>query len=301
MSDPAENKSRRLAWRILRIVLPLMVLATGFFGVQIWMVWDEQQRAKPEIAGKQITLPSSAKADVARLAGSSEAESPVVPQMPSLQVKAPESGNQAISATLPGITYYRLQAGSFEDSRGAEKLRLKLSELGYGSVVVPAEGRNKVVLMLFFSQDQVKRIRTDIESVGVSGYAEKFSVPAALLMLRSDSRRLQDFVNGTLIELPELLRELCDHYYLYELQGMDPAIHKGIMLKQLSRLSDMRTAVENMTVAKEDQPLQRRLAAYLDGYIRYMEKAEKVTGLDRNVLWPGLMEQIEAYQKLGQE
>ncbi len=296
MSEPHDPPQPKSIWRVLKFILPLLFLFIGFFGVQIWMVWDEQNSVKPD---KPISVESKAatvKADLAKLAEPSKAtplETPITLTKPAVD------NEQAITSGIPGISYYRLQVGSFKEAQGAEKLKKKLQEMGYGSLTVKNTERSEVFTMIFFSQDQAAAIQDRLASKGVSGYPEKVTVPMRGIMLQGDSERLQGFMDGSLIEVPELLRELCDTYYIYESQGLDASAHSAFLLQQISRVSDLKTRVENMQVSPADQALQTELKDYLAGYLKYLESAKKVKTLDRKSLWPGLLERIESFAALG--
>lgn len=295
MADPQDSAPKPGIWRILKFILPVLFLLIGFFGVQIWMVWDEKDAVKTETPVSAEASVRSAKAELAKLSGDVKAETPVAPMKGGAAVPGAE---QAITAEIPDIEYYRIQVGSFENPQGAEKLKQKLSEMGYGSVMVKSDNQTKVIAMAFFSREQADALKTSMDSKGVSGYPEKVVVPAEMALLQSDSGRLQGFMDGTLVEVPEMLRELCDFYYLYENQPLNTKEHEALTLKQITRLSDMRSQVENMQVAEVDQGLQKQLRAYLDGYVQYLEKARKVGKYDRRSLWPGLLERLEAYGQL---
>lgn len=296
MADSSDLPKKKGAWRILKYVLPLFFLLTGFFGVQIWMVLDEREREKPEaIVTGEMKAPAI-KADVAKIA---ESQGQVPGEKPVILAKAPAGSEQAVTSEIPQLVYYRLQTGSFKDKQGAEKLRKKLQEMGYGSLVINDGGQFAVITMAFFSREQAETLQEHLETKGIKGYPEKVTVPADMILLKGDSGRLQGFMDGSLPEIPEMLRETCDFYYIYESQGMDPASHDAMVLKQITRLSDMKTVIENMQVAPEDQELQRQFGEYLSGFIQYLEKAKKISKLDRKALWPGLLDRIEAYAGLG--
>lgn len=295
MADPNDAPRKKGVFRIVKFVLPLIVLFVGFFGVQIWMIWDEQNAVNPD---KPITNnggASNIKADLARIAGSTDAVSEKTPAEPSAE------NEQAITAGLPGLEYYRLQVGSFKDPHGAEKLSSKLKEMGYGSIIVISGDQSKVVTMSFFSREQADTIQSALASEGVAGFSDKTTVPAKMTLLHPDSILLQSFLDDTFIEIPEMLRELCDTYYVYEGKRFVSKTHESFVLKQISKLSDMKTIVENMQVGEKDQELQNRLKAYLTGYVHYLEKAKNAKAYDRKILWPGLLDAIESFGRLGQE
>lgn len=294
MTGPETARTRQRVWRILKYLLPVLFLLIGFFGVQIWMMLDEQNAEDPAKPSSLDTDASRIKADLASITQPSEAsaeETPVV-------LSKPTAVEQAVTAEIPGITYYRLQVGSFEDPQGVEKLRKKLKEMGYGSLGISGDKQSKVVAMAFFSRDQAAAVQSNMEAQGISGYPEKITVPSQMVLLQGSSQRLQSVMDASLTEVPEMLRELCDYYYMYESKGMDAEVHKALLLKHISRISDMKSSVENMQIAPEDQPLRTKLGDYLSRHLLYLEKAKNVKTLDRVSLWPGLMDGIEGFGKL---
>lgn len=298
MAEPTETPQKQGAWRVIKFILPLVFLFSGFFGVQIWMVMDEQKIGKAEKPVTQNAVENTAKANLAKL---SDASAPASSETP-IPVSHPQkSSEQASASKIPGMEYYRLQVGSFENTKGAEKLQKKLRAMGYGSLAVNTEGQSKVIVMTVFSQDQSEMLKSALESKGVSGYPEKVSNQDVMILLQNDSKRLQSFMDASLMEVQAMLRELSDHYYIYESQGLNSKEYENLVVSQISRLSDMKTSVENMQVAAEDQVLQGQLKEYLAGYLRYLEKVEKVKKMDRVLLWPGLIERVEAYAQLGMQ
>lgn len=295
MAEPEKSPNGQGIWRIVKIVLPLAFLLIGFFGVQVWMALDEQNAVKPDKKSGMETDSSRIKTDLAKITKSSGTGSP---ETPVTLAKTPVGNEQAITSEIPEVVCYRLQVGSFKDPSGAEKLKKKLQEMGYGALVIPSDGQSKVVAMMFFSREQAETVLADMQAHGLSGYPEKVTTPSAMVLLQGGSQRLQSFMDSSLIEIPEMLRELCDYYYLYESQGLDKEAHEAIVLKQIARISDMKTAVENMQIAQEDQGLQTQVKDYLTEYLKYLEKAKKVKSLDRKSLWPGLMDRIEAFGKI---
>lgn len=298
MNEPDNVPEKPGVWRILRILLPLLFLFTGFFGVQIWMIWDEENTVKPEQDVSMSVAANSAKADLAKLteAGSGAPKAVNIKNEQPAVVK-----EQAIAADIPGLEYFRLQVGSFENPSGAEKLKNKLKDMGYGSLIIKEGQLSEVATMYFFSRDQAENLQGRMASQAVSGFPEKVVISPRMVMLKGDSHRLQDFMDGTLIEIPEMLRELCDFYYIYESQGMDVKAHETLILKQVASVSDMKTAVENMQSGLEDQELQTQLKDYLSAYVQYLEKVKKVKSFDRQLLWPGLMDRIEAFGRIGEQ
>lgn len=296
MAQPDVIPQKHGVWRILKFLLPLVFLVVGFFGIQVWMVWDEENTTQPEKPIAAESIASQVKSDLAKMKESSGA---VSQETPVTLVKQSDGTEQAITSEIPELEYYRLQAGSFKDPKGAEKLKTKLQEMGYGSLIIKSSDQLKVVVMTFFSREQAESIQSEMKSKGVAGYSEKITIPKSMTLLQKDSGRLQNFMDSSLIEIPEMLRELCDYYYLYENQGMDTKDHEALVLKQISRLSDMKSSVENMQVNLDDQVLQTRLKDYLAGYMNYLEKVRKVKKLDRKSLWPGLVDQIEGFGRLG--
>lgn len=101
-------------------------------------------------------------------------------------------------------------------------------------------------------------------------------------------------MDGSLAELPELLRELGDYYYLYESQGFAPEDHGKLVLRQQSRLTDMRSAVTNMTVAEDDKKVQTALTAFISDYLSYLETVSGQKAFKRAVFWPGLLRLTES-------
>ncbi len=258
------------------------------------MIWDEQNAMNPD---KPITNDGGAsniKADLAKITGSTDAVTEKTPTEPSAE------NEQAITAGLPGLEYYRIQVGSFKDPHGAEKLSRKLKEMGYGSIIVISGDQSKVVTMSFFSREQADSIQSALASEGVAGFSDKTTIPAKMTLLNPDSILLQSFLDDTFIEIPEMLRELCDTYYVYEGKRFISKTHESLILKQISNLSDMKTIVENMQVGEKDQELQNRLKSYLTEYVHYLEKAKNTKTFDRKILWPGLLDAIESFGRLGQ-
>lgn len=298
MAGPSEAPQKNWGHKILFIGLPLLFLFIGFFGIQIWMVWDEKNTVKPDKPIAAKVLASTIKADLAKITESGDVPLSVSKETPATPPKTSAIGEQAITSEIPGMEYYRIQVGSFADPEGAEKLKKKLHEMKYGSVVVKNDDQSKVIAMTFFSREQAEAVKVEMEEKGVSGYPEKIVVPPTMTMLKADSIRLQTFMDGSLIEIPEMLRELCDYYYIFESQGMDLEAHQKVVLKQISQLSDMKTSIENIQVNKEDQALQTQLNAYLTEYMQYLEKAGKTKTMDRKTLWPGLVNRIEAFGQL---
>ncbi len=295
LPEPSDAPEKQGVWRIIKYILPLLFLFAGFFGIQIWMVMDEKQLQKPEMEIGESMPANSAKADVAKFTTQEAA----VPGEKAIVVQKTKKGSEQASASkIPGMEYYRLQAGSFENQQGAEKLKKKLREMGYGSFIVNADKTSKVIVMTVFSKDQSEMLKTELEAKGVSGYTEKVSVQDAMILLEQDSTRLQGFMDASLTEIQAMLRELCDHYYIYEIQGINPKEYGALVVSQVSRISDMKTEVDNMEVGVEDRVLQEQLSAYLEEYARYLEKVGKVKKMDRTLLWPGIIERIEAYGQI---
>ncbi len=300
MSETGAKEKAQRWWRVLRIALPLLFLFSGFFGVQIWMAMDERQASGDE---KPVQLPveaNSAKAQVAKLASGGDgaaqsAEAPVSAPPPA--AVAPDE--QALAAQFPELTCYRIQAGSFKDPAGAEKLRRKLEETGYGSVAVTTGGSTDVFLMVFFSREQAGSVAKTIAADGVAAVAEKAAYPARMTLLRGGSARLQSFMDGSLAELPELLRELGDYYYLYESQGFSREDHGQLVLRQQSRLTDMKSAVTNMTVAEADKKIQSAVSAFISDYLAYLDAVSGQKAFRRTVFWPGLLRLTESLGTLG--
>lgn len=304
MSEPNVREKPPLWWRIARIVLPVLFLFTGFFGVQVWMVWDQNQTPT---ADQPVVLASeshNAKADVAKLstggsAQAADAEQPLDAE--ALPVKVASAEEQALSASYPGTVFYWLQAGSFSDPAGAEKLRKRLGELGYGAVTVKESDHNDVVIMAFFSRDQADSVCRRVTEDGVTAVVEKVSRPARMVLLNPGSERLQTFMDGALSEMPELLRELGDYSYLYESQGFSKEDHEKLVVRQLARLSDMKSAIANMTVDPDDKALQTQLTDFITDYIGYLEKIKRMTSLKRAELWPGFLRLTESLTTLNVE
>ncbi len=292
MAEPKDESQKNGIWRIMKYLLPILVLFSGFFGVQIWMILDEQSTEKTEQAVSLNTGENSAKAVVAKLAASTDTHTENTP----IPLPAPaKNDEQAVTSKIPGMEYYRLQVGNFDESGGAKKLKSKLQEMGYGSAIIDREGSSKVIVMTFFSRDQADMIKERLEGAKISVYPEKITVQDSMLMFGKDSRRLQDFMDSSMPEIQAMLRELCDHYYLYESRGMNTKEHEALVVSQMSRLSDMKTAIENMQVSKEEQALQTLIKEYLAGYIGYLERIRSVKKLERSLLWPGAIERIEAF------
>lgn len=296
MAEPNTAAEKKSLWRILKYVLPVLFLAAGFFGVQIWMVLDEKNAEKPDTPITAEMKAPAIKADIAKISASAGT---ATPETPVTVVKPPAGSEQASASQIPELVYYRLQAGSFDDPQGADKFRKKLSEMGYGAMVIKAGAQSKVIVMAFFSREQAETVQGAMEAKGVSGYPEKITVPSQMVLLQSGSQRLQTFMDGSLVEIPEMLRELCDYYYIYENQGMDVEAQSTLILKQIGQISDMKTAIENMQVAPEDQMLQVRIKDYLTGYLQYLEKAKKSRVMDRKSLWPGLLNCVDGFERIG--
>lgn len=306
MSETDAKEKAPRWWRILRVALPLLFLLSGFFGIQIWMTLDEQRTAGEE---KPVQLPieaNSAKAQVAKLAAGGEGAAGSEAGSAEVPVSAPPgpggsvaSEEQALSAQYPEVVCYRIQAGSFKDPAGAEKLRKKLGEAGYGSMALTAGGNTDVFLMVFFSREQAGTVAKAVAADGVAAVAEKAVHPARMILLQGGSARLQSFMDGSLAELPELLRELGDYYYLYESQGFAPEDHGKLVLRQQSRLTDMRSAVTNMTVAEDDKKVQTALTGFIADYLSYLETVSGQKTFKRAVFWPGLIRLTESLGTLG--
>lgn len=297
MSEPNDAPEKQGVWRIIKYILPLLFLLVGFFGVQIWMVLDEKELQKPKEEITESGTGNTAKANVAKFV---EKTPSATADEKAIVVSQPQkSGEQANASKIPGMEYFRLQVGSFENTQGAEKLKKKLVDMGYGSMIINADNKSKVVAMVVYSKDQSDMLKTELEAKGVSCYTEKVSVQDTMILLQKDSTRLQGFMDTTLSEVQAMLRELCDHYYIYEIQGMDTKEFKALIVSQTSRISDMKTEVENMQVGTEDRVLQDKLVVYLEEYAYYLEKVEKTKKMDRTLLWPGIIERIEVYGKIG--
>lgn len=299
-SDQQPDKKSRL--RFIKYLLPPLFLLIGFFGVQIWMILDTKAMEDSENALSILTEGSAAKAQVKNIsAGNGDGGTPIATGTISASGGAADVEEQSAYARYPAIVCYFIEAGSFKDKGAAQSLQGKLSEMGYSGYVKESEAEFDVILMGFFSKEQANNQKAALLEKGVSASIEKYDVSSSMVMLQGKSKRLQALLDGRFSEVPDLLRELCDNYYLYETRGFDVKEHSALAVSQLAKIGDMKSAAGNMDIGKEDQGRQTEIREFLKAYSAYLEAIKNEKTLNRGSIWPGLIELTLDASKLGRE
>lgn len=279
----------------LIILLPVLSLAIGFFGVQFLME-DTTEETPPKTEKTTKELLESKDVETS----TQNQETSVDDEVKDETVETTDEANSdetAMIYTLPNMVTYNIQIGSFGEQSNANKKELACAKDGFGAYVYNADNY-KVFVMSFFDRNQAEVNQVIAADVYEGAYIAEIEIsPGQITYTDADKAYIHE-LKQDLQTIQDIHKSYTNYVHTYDLAAFDPDDFSVYLITQHNEITKVKEKIMGYTVSEGLKKQHGALIDYLEqmeNHFKYLINLEKPSRVD---VWDRYMEIIFDYANL---
>lgn len=286
------KKSTKKIIAILFIVLlPVLSLGLGFFGVQLIMGGSE------DLTESKATETTSTKALIEKESveeSSNEKTEETLEKGVSTEVEK----KHLLAYQMPSISTFNIQIGSYNELVNANKMIKNVNNQGFGAYVYKSDVY-KVFIMSFLdrSNAEVNKVISE-QSFDGAYITEVVLQPKEILYSEEDEKYIYELKQSVNL-ITEILGSYTKYVHTFQLSSFDQDDFRVYLITQHNEITKLKDRIASEEVSDNLKEQKTNFISYLEGLEQVFEKNMNIDNPIEKEIWQEMLEIIFEYPNLG--
>lgn len=283
----AKNNRHKIIIIALIVLLPILSLAIGFYGIQVIMGAPKAPVDTTEKTTKELLEGEKQEAEQPSQEKNTSAD----------ETTTPAEEVATLNYTLPSMVTYNIQVGSFAEPANANKKAHELKNNGFGAYVHRVDNY-KVFMMSFQNRKQAEVNQLIAAQTYEGAYILEVELkPGTLTYTETDAAYIHQ-LKLELVNVAGILNAYTQYIHTYDLASFDPDDFSVYLITQHAELTKVRERLMAYEVSNGLKKHHGALIEYLERLENHFQYLINVENPTMNDIWDLTLEIIFDYVNL---